>query len=196
MRQVQWTITDESKYGLGLIVSDVNGRTYYGHSGGYPGHITISKVALDRKLSISVLMNANDGPAEKLCNAILTLIDLALNAKHEAKTKRRKAKTLARFEGRFATLWGVTDVVNLGGRLYVLNPTLESPAAEAAEMKLISDTELKTVGDKGFGGYGEVMRYTFDENDDVLQIRGSSGAKLVPIDSFSLPDKVVRPVRA
>jgi CubicO group peptidase (beta-lactamase class C family) len=195
MRQVQWTISDESKYGLGLSINVVNGRTYYGHSGGYPGHITMSKLDLDRKLSISVLTNSNDGPAATLCTAILCMIDLALDAKGEAKTKRQKSKRLRRFEGRFATLWGVTDVVNLGGRLYLMNPTLDNPAGEAVEMDVISDTELKTVGDEGFGGYGEVMRYSLDDEGNVMHIRGNSGARLVPIEAFELPEKVTRPLR-
>lgn len=193
MRQVQWTISDDAKYGLGLSIMVVNGRTYYGHSGGYPGHITMSKVDLDRRLSISVLTNSNDGPAATLCTAILRLIDLALNEKREAKTAPRSAEQLSRFEGRFAALWGVTDVVNLGGRLYSMSPSMENPASEATELDVVSDTELKVVGDKGFGGYGEIMRYTFTEDCSVDRIRGASGMKLVPIESFTLPDKVRRP---
>jgi CubicO group peptidase (beta-lactamase class C family) len=193
MRQVQWTVSDESAYGLGLIRSKINGRSYYGHSGGYPGHITMSKFDPERKLSISVLTNTADGSASALCTAILQMIDAALNTKGEAITTPRKAKVLRRFEGRFATLGGIVDVVNLGGRLYEMTPTLENPASEATEMEVVSDTELKTVGDKGFGGYGENVRYTFDRDDKVVVIRGSSGAKLVPIHKFFLPMKVTRP---
>ena len=193
MRQVQWTVTEDSMYGLGLIISKVNGRTYYGHSGGYPGHITISKLDLERRLSISVLTNTNDGPAATLCTAILCLFDLALDEKHEAKTAVQPAEKLRPFEGRFAALWGLTDVVNLGGRLYMLNPTLENPAAEAIEMEVVSDTELKPVGDKGFGGYGELMRYVFNDDGSVDWIRGASGMRMVPADTFRLPEKVTRP---
>lgn len=75
MRQIQWTISDDSMYGLGLSITKVNGRTYIGHSGGYPGQITVSKLDLERKLAISVLTNTNDGPAAMLCSAILQLVD-------------------------------------------------------------------------------------------------------------------------
>ncbi len=191
MRQVQWTITEDSAYGLGLSITTINGRTYHGHSGGYPGHITISKLDLDRKLAISVLTNSNDGPAATLCTAILHLIDLALTDK--AKTEPRKASELGKFEGRFATLWGVFDVVNLGGRLYGMTPASPNPATDAVEYEVVSSTELKPVGDKGFGGYGELMRYTFNKDGSVKRIRGESGANLVPIDDFKLPQKVTRP---
>ena len=193
MRQVQWTVSDDAMYGLGLSITKVNDRIYYGHSGGYPGHITMSKLDLERRLSISVLTNSNDGPAATLCSAILHLIDLALDAKGEAKTEPREAKELRRFEGRFATLWGITDVVNLGGRLYSLNPATDNPATEAVEMEVVSETELKTVGDKGFGGYGEMMRYAFAEDGRVEWVRGASGMRLVPLKAFELPEKVRRP---
>jgi hypothetical protein len=191
MRQVQWTISDEASYGLGLSITKVNGRTYYGHSGGYPGHITMSKLDLDRKLSISVLTNASDGPAATLCAAILGLIDVALD--DEAKSEPRKAKELQPFEGRFASLGGMTDIVNLGGRLYSLNPALDNPSSEAVELEVVSDTELKVVGDKGFGGYGEMMRYTFTKGGKVKAVRGATGHSLVPIEKFKLPTKVTRP---
>ncbi len=193
MRQVQWTVTDESSYGLGLGIDKVNGRTYVGHSGGYPGHITVSKLDLERKLSISVLTNSNDGPAATLCAAILHLIDLALVDK--GKTEPGKARELDKFEGRFASLWGVTDVVDLGGRLYSLAPTLANPAAEATELKVVSDTELKVVGDKGFGRYHEVMTYSFRKDGRIRQIRGAGGSGLMPADEFKLPAKVLRPER-
>lgn len=193
MRQVQWTVTDESMYGLGLSITKVNGRTYYGHSGGYPGHITVSKLDCERKLAISVLTNTNDGPAATLCSAILQLIDRACDEKHEAKTEPRDAKELGRFEGRFAALWGLTDIVSLGGRLYSINPALENPAGEAVELEVVSDTELKPVGDKGFGGYGEIMRFSFNDAGNVEEIRGASGMRLVPAERFTLPSKVTRP---
>jgi CubicO group peptidase (beta-lactamase class C family) len=191
MRQVQWTVSDESAYGLGLIRTKINGRTYYGHSGGYPGHITMSKFDPERKLSISVLTNTADGSASALCTAILRMIDRALDEK--AKAARKGEDALKPFVGRYATLWGITDVVDLGGRLYLMSPALENPAATANGLEVISDTELKVVDDEGFGGYGEVMRFTFELDGSVERIRGASGQTLVPIENFTLPEKVTRP---
>lgn len=191
MRQVQATVTEDSSYGLGLIISKVNGRTYHGHSGGYPGHITMSKLDLERRLSVSVLTNSNDGPAGTLAVAILHLIDLALAEK--SLTDVQDAADLKKFEGRFASLWGYTDVVNLGGRLYSLMPTSPNPGGDATEMKVVSETELEPVGDKGFGGYAERMRYHFTESGDVDWIRGASGFTMVPVEKFTLPKKLNRP---
>lgn len=191
MRQVQWRVSDEAMYGLGLSISKVNNRTYYGHSGGYPGHITMSKFDPERKLSISVLTNAADGPAAVLCTAILRLIDRALDK--DAKAEVREPADLKKFEGRFAFLGGVTDIVALGGRLYAWSPTLENPAATVAGLEVVSDTELKVVDDEGFGGYGECVRYTFRDDGTVEKVRGATGHTMVPIEEFVLPGKVTRP---
>lgn len=192
MRQKQASIEDEG-YGLGLIISKVNDRTYYGHSGGYPGHITMSKFDIDRKLSVSVFTNSADGPAAMLCIGILHLIDLATNAKGKAKTKPSKSKDLKPFEGRYATLWGVVDFVNLGGRLYALSPALQNPSAGASELEVLSKTELRNVSDPGYGDYMEKTVFTFTRGGKVKSIKGGSGSKLVPIEKFTLPDKLRRP---
>jgi hypothetical protein len=111
----------------------------------------------------------------------------------KAVAKEHDSGALSRFEGRFTTLWGVTDIVNLGGRLYAIVPTQENPASTAIGLEVISDTELKVVDDTGFGGYGEIMRYMFAEDGSVEKIRGASGQTMVPFDCFTLPAKVVRP---
>lgn len=195
MRQVQCQVTEDGAYGLGLGINKVGGRTYYGHSGGYPGHITMSRLDPERRLSISVLTNEGNGPAGVLADAILNLISLAADDKHQAKTEPRDAAELKRFEGRFAMLWGIMDVVNLGGRLYALTPTAPNPSELATELEVVSDTELKVVGDKGWGGYGEVTRYTFTADGEVMSIRGGSGMTMVPIEKFTLPKKLTRPTK-
>lgn len=178
-------------YGLGLVISTVGGRTYYGHSGGYPGHITMSKVDKDRKLSLSVLTNTNDGPAAILATGILGLINLALSK--DAKTEPAKPKDTKRFEGRFATLWGITDVVALGGRLYAISPSLDDPASLAIELEITGENTLKRVGGSRYGSRGEEITYHFDTDGKVSKVVG--GHTMLPIDQFTLPDRVTRPKR-
>lgn len=138
-----------------------------------------------------MLTNAIDGPALALNTAILRMIDRALD--ETAKADERDSSVLEKFEGRFTTLWGVTDIVNLGGRLYGMVPTQDNPAEAITGFEVVSDTELKVVDDSGFGGYGELMRYTFADDGGVQRIRGASGQTMVPRDRFTLPDKVMRP---
>lgn len=182
---------DKVWYGLGLVIEEIGGRPYFGHSGGYPGHITMSKVDPARKMSASVLTNTNDGPAALLMLGMLGLIDLAVGEK--AKTDPKPDDELARFEGRFATLWGITDIANLGGRLYALTPTLDDPAKMATELELIDERTLKRVGGSRFGSRGEVMEFEFTKKGKVKKIVG--GHTMLPIEKFKLPKRVKRPVR-
>lgn len=191
-REMQMKVSEtdgKGGYGLGVSIEDTGKRTYYGHGGGYPGHITNSKFDRDRKLSISVFTNTNDGPASVLSAGVLALIDLALA--DDAKTEPAKPKELARFEGRFATLWGITDIVALGGRLYALPPAQDDPANMAVELEVVDDSTLKRVGGSKFGSRGELLAFHFTKSGKMSKITG--GHTMLPIDKFNLPEKVMRP---
>lgn len=174
---------EDPRYGLGLQVAKVAKRDVFGHSGGYPGHITRTFVDGERRIVVSVLTNAIDGAATQLAEAALKLVDLA-----ESKP-RGEANGLARFTGRFANLWGVTDIVLLGGRLYAMDPSSPDPTDDPDPLEADGDT-LKVTGGSGYGGYGEAYRYTFGESGEVVSVRGSSGLLAKPLDQFALPAHV------
>jgi CubicO group peptidase (beta-lactamase class C family) len=172
------------RYGLGLQVIKVGKRDVFGHGGGYPGHITRSLVDADRRIAVSVLTNAIDGPAAQFAQAVLKLIDLAESA------DRGEGHELSRFTGRFANVWGVVDIVLLGGRLYGLDPTLPDPAAEPQSLEPVGDSSLRVSEDSGYGAYGESYRYTFADDGRVQSVRGPSGLLGHPIDRFVLPQRL------
>ncbi|HET6988985.1 MAG TPA: serine hydrolase domain-containing protein [Kribbella sp.] len=172
---------ENSRYGLGLSVSKVGERDVFGHGGGYPGHITRSLVDGERRLVVSVLTNTIDGTAGQLAETALKLIDFA------SSKERGDATGLARFTGRFANLWGVTDFVLLGGRLYATDPASPDPTAEPQPLEVDGDT-LRVTGGSGYGSYGESYHFTFDAAGEVESIRGSSGLR--PLDRFTLPNRV------
>ncbi|MFF1818640.1 serine hydrolase domain-containing protein [Kribbella sp. NPDC058245] len=174
---------DGPRYGLGLQVAKIGDREYFGHSGGYPGHITKTFTDGDRRLAISVLTNAIDGPATQLAEAGLKLIDLA------ASKERGDATGLSRFVGRYADLWGITDFAVLGGRLYAIDPTNGDPAADPQPLEVDGDT-LRVTGGTGYGSYGESYVFTFGPDGTVESIRGSSGLSMQPVEKFALPDRV------
>ncbi len=99
-------------YGLGFFVEEIGERTIVGHSGGFPGHITQSWLDPESGLAVSVLTNGLGGPATEWATNLIKLIDLAVNAP-EKKTQGAPGADLETFTGRFATDWGVFDVVNL-----------------------------------------------------------------------------------
>ena len=186
MQHPLWQTGEEEgpRYGLGLQVAKVAKRDVFGHSGGYPGHITRSLVDPGRRIAVAVLTNAIDGPAVQLAEGLLKLVDLA-----ESKD-RGSGADLARFTGRFANLWGVIDIAVLGGRLYALDPTEADPTADPQPLEPADDSTLLVTGGSGYGAFGESYRYRFAADGAVASVRGSSGLLLHPLDAFHLPDHV------
>ncbi|MGN6606589.1 MAG: serine hydrolase domain-containing protein [Jatrophihabitans sp.] len=180
-RHAQWEIkAGERRYGLGVFVDTVAGATLFGHTGGYPGHITCTHADADDDHAdvVSVLTNAIDGPASPLAAAWFHLRRLGAEATH------RPAADAARFTGRFADLWGVTDVVELDGRLFALDPTLAQPAEDAVALETVDATTLRIVGGRGGNSVGELMRYEFAADGTVARVRGESGMTHLP---FTVP---------
>ncbi len=187
MQHPWWKVgSGDRRYGLGLSVATVGERELVGHGGGYPGHLTSSVADTRAGLALSVLTNAIDGPAESMAHAGVKLIDLA-----GSKPRPSDGPDPSRFAGRFASLWGVLDVAVLGGRLYRLHPSTPDPSEDAAELEIVDDSRLRVVGGSGYGSYGELFEYTFAADGRVRSMRGESGATVVPIDSFELPERVM-----
>ena len=189
-RQMQHPLWDAhrggERYGLGLSVVKVGDRELVGHGGGFPGFITHSLADTTAGLAISVLTNAIDGPAQLLAKAGLRLIDLA----GAEPRPPEEPISLSRFTGRFASLWGVTDVALLGGRLFGLSPTATDPVEDAVPLHPVDERTLRIAGGSGYGAYGEPMTFAFSEDGRVEKIRGESGLTLVPLDRFALPRQV------
>ncbi|MEO7260164.1 MAG: serine hydrolase domain-containing protein [Jatrophihabitantaceae bacterium] len=177
LRHRHWEVKEaESGYGLGVFLNQVGEHELFGHSGGYPGHITRTLACPKRRTVVSVLTNAIDGPAEPLAMALFKLMDLAASASHQP------APTGARFTGRFSTLWGVQDVTLLDDRLFLLNPTVAGPADDPVALEVIDDSTLKMVSGPGGGSVGELMRYEFDPDGSIRSARGVSGLTMRPFE--------------
>ncbi|WP_411699986.1 serine hydrolase domain-containing protein [Conyzicola sp.] len=172
-------------YGLGMIIERIGDHRVVGHSGGYPGHITRSLFDPAAGLAISVLTNAVDGPAAELSNGVLRLIDAALvqtpALSLAAPATARTDIPSARFTGRFANMWGVLDVVQLGERLVSLHPGSPNPLDGLDELEIVDENTLLIRKGSGFGSVGERMIYEFDAGGAVVSVRGSGGMSLWPL---------------
>lgn len=181
-----WTIdgVDEGAYGLGFAVQTVGRRRLLGHSGGYPGHITRTVFDPTDRLAVSVLTNAIDGPAEELAHGVVSIVDLAA-----AQEPDPADGDLSRFEVRLANLWGVQDVVLLGGRLVVVSPASATVTASAT-LAVEDESTLRVVSGRGYGAVGETLRYTFD-GDRVVSVSGPGGLTWWPLGDY-VPDGRIR----
>ena len=140
MQRVEWNVEGAaSSYGLGLAIAEPGGRRVLGHGGGFPGFITHTWFDPLERMAVAVLTNAIDGPAEPLATAAMRTVDLALRPPHDHPAADAGAE---RFCGRFANLWGVLDIVRLGERLYLLDPTALDPLAEPHHLRVVDEQTL------------------------------------------------------
>lgn len=160
-------------YGLGMIIQDIGERTVVGHSGGFPGHITQSFLDPHDGLSVSVLTNCLGGPASEWAANLIKLIDLALKLR-EKQEPEATGVDLESFTGRFAAMWGLSDIVNLNGRLVQLAP-LGDPTLTATELIVINDSTLRPVPEAGFGAVGESLFFQRDAAGQVEWVRSGGG---------------------
>ena len=168
-------------YGLGLFVEEIGGRTVVGHSGGFPGHITQSWLDPESGLAVSVLTNCLGGPATEWATNLIRLVDLAVNAP-DKKVADAPGYDLDTFTGRFATDWGVFDVVNLGGRLVSLTPQGD-PALSATELTVVDADTLMPAPEAGFGAVGEPVRFQRKAPGDIEWVR-LGGGRAWPIAAY------------
>lgn len=169
-RQMQQPISDTGsanrRYGLGIAVATIGERQLVGHSGGYPGHITNSLFDPKAKIAASVLTNAIDGPAGGWLEGFYKLLNLA--------EKNRDVATdqdLTPYTGRFTSLWGVTDIANLGGVLYLLKPAADDPSAEPVRLEIVDEDTLRIASGPGGGSVGELVEYQRDGDGTIATVR-------------------------
>jgi CubicO group peptidase (beta-lactamase class C family) len=191
-------------YGYGTTIHYYGGHRMVGHSGGYPGHITRTMWDPNEGLAISVLTNAVDGPAEELASGILKILDKARavspkvplssglvdGAAIPPPAESDTEIELESFTGRFAALWGVTDVFILGGKLFASSPVPPSPLVEPAELAVIDENTLRIMSGSPYGSVGERFRYERDANGKVMSLF-TGGMQAWPIEDYRARDRVV-----
>ncbi|WP_344249128.1 serine hydrolase domain-containing protein, partial [Isoptericola hypogeus] len=146
-------------YGLGFEVRDIEGRRVVGHSGGFPGQLTRTWADPAGRVAVSVLTNAVDGPADAIATGLFELVATALDGTAPAAacpgaTPAPSVAELDRWTGSFANLWGQTDVVRLGRRLWLIDPREADPLGGAEEVSIDGDA-LRPLPHAGFGPVGE-----------------------------------------
>lgn len=163
-------------YGLGIDVRDLDESVLVGHSGGYPGHITRTWLDTEDELVVSVLTNAIDGPADVLATGAMGILKLAL-----AHAESDPVEPV--YAGRYASLWGVTDLVELGGDVFVLHPADPDPSRAAEQLDVDEDGALRMAAKDGFGGTGEPVAVRRDDDGSVRGIV-VNGMSMWPIEDY------------
>ena len=184
-------------YGYGTTVRHYDGHRMVGHAGGYPGHSTRTMWDPHEGLAIAVLTNAIDGPAEELAAGIVKLLDKARAVEPKVPLSSGLVNSaalrppapsgqeieLGSFTGRFAGLWGVTDVFILGGKLFAGSPVTPSPMEEPIELGVIDENTLRIMSGSPYGSVGELFRFERDANGKVVSLF-TGGMQTWPIEEY------------
>ncbi|WP_117000399.1 serine hydrolase domain-containing protein [Desertimonas flava] len=176
MQRTRWRVIGSggTEYASGLAVTTINDRRLLGHGGGFPGHITHTLFDPHARIAVSVLTNAIDGPAQVYAANFFRLLDLAERPGPDEPAAVDDA-TAARFSGRFASLWGVFDVVALGGRLWQLDATVADPTADPVELTVLDEATLRIAAAPGYGSPGESVVYSRRPDGTVESVRSGGG---------------------
>lgn len=163
------------RYGVGIELGKVGEREVVGHSGGYPGHITRTWIDPVDGLVVSALTNAVDGIAGQIATGVIQLVNLALAAADEVAASAANGVPVSPVPpdapfGRLANLWGVADIVDLGGVVHMINPRAPQPA-EVAQRFVVSDDRLVQEPVAGFGTVGEPVQVERDADGTVVSVR-------------------------
>ena len=186
MQQPYWEVAEaDSRYGLGFAVIKVGDRKIVGHSGGFPGHTTITWIDPKDHLAIVVLTNEGGGQSGLIAAAILKILDRALKPSPDSAGSKSDTHDidLDRFTGRFVDLGGVADIIRLGNRLYAIVPSADDPMAAAEELELIDADTLLIKKTSGYGNQNETIRYIRDGAGHVVEVI-FGGSSAYPIEEF------------
>jgi D-alanyl-D-alanine carboxypeptidase len=174
MQQPYWKVAHaEMHYGLGFAVYEIGKRRFIGHGGGFPGHATQTLIDPADRLVITVFTNEIAGPASLFAQGAAHVINLALQ--QEAMPEDARAER-DRYTGRFASLWGVTDIAAFGNTPLMLYPEADNPARVVGRLAVEDDDTLRITESSGTGSPGETVRYIRDADGGIAKVIVGGGS--------------------
>ncbi|MFN3673965.1 MAG: serine hydrolase domain-containing protein, partial [Bosea sp. (in: a-proteobacteria)] len=155
-------------YGLGTISGGHGDWRWFGHSGGFQGFITRTSVFPSQDLTISVLTNAIDGLAHPWHDGIVQIL-------RRFKESGAPTPAHADWRGRWWTLWRCGDLVPLGDKVLLADPTLLDPFFDAPEISVTGVDQGRIDRASGFHSPGETVRLNraADGGVETVQLAGT-----------------------
>ena len=151
-------------YGLGIISGTAHGHAWFGHSGAFQGFQSRTCVVPDWSLSVSLIINAIDGPANAWIDGVLHILDRFAKAGPPAPDR-------AGWRGRWWNLWGASDLVPMGDRVLVASPDSATPFTDATEIEVADATHGRITAANGFASHGEPVERMLDSDGRAVRLR-------------------------
>jgi CubicO group peptidase (beta-lactamase class C family) len=171
----QWVEAHSSakrRYGLGIISGEIGDWSWFGHSGGFQGYITRTLTIPAQELTVSVLTNAADGPAQLWSDGAVHILQSF--AKHGAPSKE-----LDDWSGRWWGMWGATDFLAMKDKVLVASPGLANPVLDASEISVTGRDVGRVALAGSFVNHGEPVRIERGADGSVTAI-WLGGSRLQP----------------
>jgi len=162
----------ERHYALGITTGNTAGWEWFGHGGSFQGFASRTAVLPGRALTVSLVTNAVDGPANRWMEGMIQI--LANFAKYGAPNDKVRDWT-----GRWWTLWGAVDLVPMGEKVFVADPALDNPFMETSEISIDGDDRGRFSLAPGLARHAEGVRRIRDDNRMVKEV-WLGGVRMLP----------------
>lgn len=169
MQRVQWHAKtpgqdNHEDYGLGLELEHLKDRNTISHGGGFPGHITKSIADPKDELVVVVLTNCLGGPASVIAKSIYSIIDYF----QDNTPKEQPKHDLSKFEGRYISLWSMTDIIATGDKVVAAYPDTWQPLSHTESLETleyVNNDTLKVTDTDSFYSEGELVRFNYKDGE-------------------------------
>jgi CubicO group peptidase (beta-lactamase class C family) len=159
-------------YGLGTIGSTFGGWEGVGHSGGFQGYLSRTATVAAHNLTVSCLTNAIDGPSH-------VWLDGAMAILKRFQESGPPSPALADWTGRWWSVWGVTDLLPAGDKVFLANPAMANPLLKVGELTATGADEARISEAGAFAHYGEPARLIRGDDGQIREVR-LAGDRLIP----------------
>lgn len=171
MRRIQWLREgEESDWCLGLQTWKVDQRRLYGHGGSFQGYQSRFGFDPEHELGIVLFSNAIDAPVTNLAKGAMQIINHVIEHCDDFARPENQVEQAERYEGRYANIWGETDVMAINGSLVLYSPIGAFPALDFHQIRPDADGRFTLTSGNSIGQLGERVRFELDSDGQARKL--------------------------
>jgi CubicO group peptidase (beta-lactamase class C family) len=144
--------------GLGFSVSRIRNKVYVGHGGSLAGYKTQTYIDLENEVGVVVLTNGDDSRPAQIAERLMQTVGEAVAKSKPSPPKPAWDPAWSRFAGLYRSMWGDVEVVELDGRLAMIDPTSDDPGEQQQLIPLGGGT-FRLEAKSGGSAVGEVVSF-------------------------------------
>jgi CubicO group peptidase (beta-lactamase class C family) len=172
MQRVHWLEPDwEAGWGLGFRIMRAKGKTYVGHGGALRGYRSIVQLCPADRIGVIVLINADDGTPLPVADKAFQWVAPELVKAVAPRAAASLPEGWERLAGRYRSPWGDAQVLAIGGRLAMIDPSLPEPMLLVTWLNPAGGTTFRSETTNGFGSHGEPVVFEVDDGGRVRRLK-------------------------